>query len=201
MILRWLETLNNYNFVVQFRNGKKHGNAATLSRCGHGGEPSELDEYERKEAIYHIRPKMSIRNNISELGDLIIANIMYPEQMMRAEIRQAQITDADTSKVRMWLESGKKPDRKDIRNESVELRQYLSIYETLFLNKDNLLSRRALQNEFCERDRLCLPPKLQEKASRACHELTEGHVGMHNTQYRILKRFYFLGLYKAVEML
>jgi len=104
MILRWLETLNHYNFVVQFRNGKKHGNAATLSRCGHGGEPSELDEYERKEAIYHIRPKMSIRNNISELGDLIIANIMYPEQMMRAEIRQAQITDADTSKVRMWLE-------------------------------------------------------------------------------------------------
>ena len=71
MILRWLETLSNHNFIVQFRDGKKHGNADALSRCGHGDVPPATDEYEQEEAIYHIRPKMSTKNNVSELGDLI----------------------------------------------------------------------------------------------------------------------------------
>ena len=137
--------------------------------------------------------------NEEAICNIFIANLTYPEQHTKSELRQAQIADPDLRKVRMWVKSNQKPTRNDIRNESLQLRQYLSIFEMLFLNRDNLLFRKAQPNEFVTQDRLCLPERLQKDAIKNCHELTGGHMGIHTTQYRVLNRFYFPELFKTVE--
>ena len=43
IILRWLETLANYDFDVEHRPGKKHANADILSRIDHAKEPTQKE--------------------------------------------------------------------------------------------------------------------------------------------------------------
>jgi hypothetical protein len=45
MIMRWFDTLSNFNDVlIEHRPGKKHANADALSRCAHAEEPDPDDE-------------------------------------------------------------------------------------------------------------------------------------------------------------
>jgi hypothetical protein len=44
MIMRWYDTLSNFNFSIEHRPGKKHANADALSRCAHAEEPDPYDE-------------------------------------------------------------------------------------------------------------------------------------------------------------
>jgi hypothetical protein len=44
MIMRWFNTVSNFNFSIEHRPGKKHANADALSRCAHAAEPDPDDK-------------------------------------------------------------------------------------------------------------------------------------------------------------
>jgi hypothetical protein len=53
MIMRWFNTLSNFNFSIEHRPGKKHANGDALSRCAHAGEPDQDDEPDEMIAMLH----------------------------------------------------------------------------------------------------------------------------------------------------
>ena len=81
-------------------------------------------------------------------------------------IRQHQEADADLRIIRKWVCRGQKPRRADIRGRSLELRQYISIFELLYLDQEDVLYRRKEEGEFFEMDRMCLPSWLYKVATR-----------------------------------
>src|SRR6266487_2175810 len=148
MILRWLETLSNNNFSVQFRDGKKHGNADALSRVEHARDPTPEEKEEAEvEACHAIR---------------------RPSPVTVEELRHHQQADPDLLTVRRWLRQDYKPTRQEVRNESDAIRQYLSIYELLILDGNRLLKRKSQGEEFAQKNRLCLPKSLQRRAIQIC---------------------------------
>ena len=184
MTLRWLEILGNFQFTPVFREGKNHGNADSLSRSDHVPEPTLEDEQAAEdEAICQLQ----------------ISHIAYPDRIRKVHLLRQQEEDPDLKIVRSWITSGRKPERKELRGQSIELRQYLSIFELLYLDSDKILYRKSVHGEFYAQDRLCLPMSLQLPTIESCHTLTGGHMGMHTTQTRLLQRFYFPGAFKAVE--
>ena len=59
---------------------------------------------------------------------------------------------------------------------------------------------RRQEGEYFTNDRLCLPSSLKHVTIKACHEEAGGHMGINATQQRVLRRFYFSGIHKAVEI-
>jgi hypothetical protein len=53
MIMRWFDTMSNFNFSIEHRPGKKHANADPLSRCAHAEEPDPDDEPDEMIAMMH----------------------------------------------------------------------------------------------------------------------------------------------------
>ena len=127
---------------------------------------------------------------VASIQSLTPANSLEPEM-----IRQHQEADADLRIIRRWVRRREKPRR----GRSLELRQYISIFELLYLNQEDVLYRRKEEGEFFEMDRMCLPSSLQTLAIQSCHEMAGGHMGMNVTTERILRRFYFPGAYKEIE--
>ena len=173
MVARWLETLSNFDFEIQFRPGKKHGNADALSRIDHAPEPDSRDEQFLDEAV---------------ISSMTVASSV--------DVAKHQDDDETLKKVRLWVQEQKKPEGKDIRAEGTEVRAYHSIYETLYM-KDNVLYRKAQKKEFFTQDRLCVPISLQLDIIKQIH--SRGHLGINSTQTALLSKYYFPGAYKAVE--
>ena len=180
MIQRWLDTLSNFNFTVQFRPGEKHGNADALSRITHAPPPNQADE--------------------KESTDEAVCVLAYPNAEEVETLMAQQEGDPTLRVVRAWIEQGLNPRPQELRNESPEVRQYASISPTLYLDDDDVLRRRANPGEAVQRSRVCLPQMLQDDVIKRCHEDGGGHMGVSATQQRVATRFYFPGLHKAVEM-
>jgi len=183
MIQRWLETLGNHLFHTQFRDGVKHGNADALSRCAHAREPNEAEKAASED----------------EVTFKSISQLTLPDQVPQEEVVRLQDEDPDLNKIKNWVRSGVKPPRKEVRNESSVLRQYLSIFETLRVDENHLLRRKPQEGEFFTEERLCLPESLVNHTISVCHENAGGHMGINTTQKRLLSRYYFPGLHKKVE--
>ena len=175
MVMRWLEILSNHNFTVQFREGKKHGNADGLSRSTHAREPNAEEIAASEDETQYS-----------------ISQLTLPEQLPVTEVKRAQDDDSDLKKIKEWVRSGQKPSRREVRHESRALRQYLAIFELLELGEDGVLRRGAKEGEFAREKRMCVPESLQIPTIRTCHENAGGHMGINTTQQRLLQRFYFL---------
>ena len=180
MILRWLEVLAGHDFTVEFRPGKDHGNADSLSRIEHARDPTLQEELEAdEEAMYALFP--------------------MPQDDTEA-LKQATAEDVDLQKVIQWVRGGVKPEKGVLRTESDEVRQYMALFECLTVGEeDGLLRRRRQEGEHFEKDRLCLPYALVNQAVRECHEMTGGHMAVAITRTRFLGRFYVPGAYKIIE--
>ena len=97
------------------------------------------------------------------------------------------------------MKTGVKPSKTEIRQEGRRIRQYVSLFELLYLSGDDVLYRRSCGDEFFKNDRLCLPYSLQDYTIKTAHGGDGGHMGMKTTQTRLLSRYYFPGCMKAVE--
>ena len=113
---RWLNTLSSYNFEVQFREGKKHANADTLSRATF--EEDEVDA--------------------GQIQELVTKEIETSEKVSHADSDlwvKAMENDSIMGEIKKWFEHGR-PDRKFYRGKDPEILFYFDIFEILEL-KDN----------------------------------------------------------------
>ena len=169
MILRWLETLANHEFTVQFRRGKKHANADALSRTEHGKE---------------LKPE--------EHHDHWLASLIPALGSERERLLTSQRGDKVLEKVRKWITEGPWPTKEEKRAMTKEERAYASLEGQLRVNEEEIIVRVSENSLRFNHERPCVPHSLQGQLLQKCHE--EGqHRGGNNTFESYIKRFYSPG--------
>ena len=209
---RWLDLIQSFNFDIEHRPGKKHGNVDSLSRAPHLPEPTE--EQEKRSASYLCTLTDDQLRQVDVLNQETLEEIdqetLKGEEnrdedvtlpLSNQQIRQAQRDDPDVRRMMDWVGKGRKPDKSELKLESLQVQTMMRDYE-LFNIKQGVLFRSLLENESKAglRERLVLPRSLLDKAFYWMHaHPTAGHMGMKATQQRMRSRFYFPGLYNWVE--
>jgi hypothetical protein len=183
MIMRWFDTLSNFNFSIEHRPGKKHANADAPSRCAHAEEPDPDDEPDEMIAMMHE-----------------IINVLEPcvPDWDTAHIRSQQLMDSDVEMIRTAVRTATKPLSLAARAFSPEERVYVGLFKQLFFEEHDVLCRRIpqpnsaqLQEPLSEvqRRRTCLPKHLWETVIEYVHERT-AHQGAAATAEKLRNAFF-----------
>ena len=69
----------------------------------------------------------------------------------------------------------------------------------LYINKDNLLMRKAIDGEPWTMDRICVPATLQEDLVKKIHQLETVHLRRDKTLDQVVRKYFFPGAHKIVE--
>jgi len=179
MILRWLEVLANHEFKVEFRRGKKHGNADALSRTEHAPllDTTDLLDHE-----------------IAELeGPPIGATTLtIPNRVDADTLRQYQEEDEVICKVKKWVMSDEWPSKIELRALGQEERAYAALKGQLRVNEEEVLERTDPMGLRVNLKRPCIPERMKSALLLRSHE-EGGHRGGTNTYEQFIRRFYFPG--------
>ena len=102
-----------------------------------------------------------------ESNALIIHQISWKDNQGHDEtteecFKAAQEQDEIINQVKDWINSGKTPEKKELLQMPIELRQYLGIMPALQIQPNGLLVRKKLEGEHLETRQLrpCIPAKL-----------------------------------------
>jgi hypothetical protein len=127
MIMRWFDTLSNFNFSIEHRPGNKQANADALSRCAHAEEPDPDDESDEMIAMMH---------------EMI--NVLEPcvPDWDPTHVRSQQLMDSDLEMIRTAVRTATKPLLLSARAFSPEGRAYVGLFEQLFFDEHDVLCRR-----------------------------------------------------------
>ena len=173
-MVRWLSFLNTYDFEMQHRSGKLHGNADGLSRrpctdCKHCSrhESHEQEAPMWEDEDYHF---VLFSGNASDDSQ------MWVEQWSTTQLQQWLQNDIVLIKVIQWVETQQKPAFREIQSEGSFLHQYWSSFESLLM-RDGVLYHQI--NDTDPPDlRLVAPPKVRTKIFLLVHDSkTGGHLG------------------------
>ena len=105
-LARWLEQLQEYDFTIVHRPGKRHGNADALSRrtwsqCGQSDKPH------------------------------MVGRVSLPTGYTANELRQAQLDDPVVSPVLQPKEKASKPTAEDVKSQSHYYRRLVQLWDQL----------------------------------------------------------------------
>ena len=184
MIMRWLETLANYEFKVEFRRGKKHGNADALSRTEHA-EPLELSGMMDQEIAALEENEDEERNRPDNLPRM-------PEKIGDMKILEYQEEDEVMKKVKKWITTGQWPTKPEKQTLSNEEKAYAALEGQLHVNEQGIIERRDPLGLKVNTNRPCIPDRLKAPLLLQSHQ-EGGHRGGINTYEQFIRRFYFPG--------
>ena len=176
LVSRWLSTLADYEFSIQYRPSKKHANADAMSRLTHVPDHTGAD--------------------MEEFDDEILGAVVAVAPIDMAAKQQE---DPCLAQVRKWVEDDKKPSYKDIRSQGTDLRLYLDVFETLYIDTNNVLMRRVITGEPFKIDRICVPKSLQEELVSMVHRMDQGHLRKDKTLDAVTHKYFFQTPTKVVE--
>ncbi len=190
---RWLEQLQEFDFHLEHRPGKRHLNADALSRlpchqCGTSHVP--LQEH-------HLgRPVMAVSTSQS-----------WAPAFDLEELRAAQLADPVLRKAVEWLEQGVRPEAKEVATASTELRSFWAQWARLELCQGVLYRRweeDTTEEETTARDRgskqLVVPQSLTHDVMQNLHNGPAGcHLGIAKTLAKIRQRFFWYGMSNDVQ--
>lgn len=180
MLGRWLDTLANFDFDVQYRKGTQHGNADGLSRAPHLEEINEeqgLDE--AIVAVTTVDPGDTPENE--EIGDNPDGDETedgydtYTLPRRPVEWAQEQRRDADLREVVGLLQRQQVPDEKGRRGLAPRVRHLLDLVPLVHFNTTDGTLR--LQPKDKGNGVPVIPLHLEEPFARLAHELA-GHRGV-----------------------
>ena len=173
-LARWLERLQEFDFTIIHRRGRKHTNADALSRlpCEQCGR-----ETHETEAIV-------ATTTLSQAKDL----------------RKLQLEDSEVGPVLTARENNTKPSAEEIKAASRNTRRLFQLWDQLLV-RDNVLFRKYEHpDESKSTLQLVLPKSKVEDVLRELHEGTVGgHFGEDKTLSRVKERFYWPGHYTDVQ--
>jgi transposase InsO family protein len=183
-IARWLETLSSYNMTIKHRPGKLHRNADAVSRipcrqCGIKGHP----EAER---------------NIATLSHLHTVDNYVSENC--PSLAEAQCSDSDIQKVKRWVLEKKRPDSKDIGNESYFIKSLWGQWKRLQIHNDLLVRTWLVLDTDITYFQAIVPMKFRRHVLRFSHDIkASGHLGVKKTLSKIRQGYYWPGLQNDVR--
>ena len=172
---RWIDILSTYNFRIQHRPGRLHGNADALSRmpCRQCG----FQTIESSEPVKSVNQVELVPN-----------------------LHTAQTSDNDLQKLREWVKEGVCPSSKKVSAESYFLKSLVSQFDRLCL-KDNLICRKWEDMSTNQTSyQYIVPYSERRNVLRQYHdERTAGHFGIRKTLSKVRLRYYWPGLQRDVR--
>ncbi|KAI5753631.1 hypothetical protein M8J77_001985 [Diaphorina citri] len=183
-VARWIELLQNYDFEIQHRSGKAHGNADALSRRPCNLDCKHCTRMEDKQIVTDVR-LISVEPEPGWTND---------------ELRKEQLEDDDISPVLTWKEREEKPRWKDISDKSEVTKSYLTQWDSLILESGVLKRKWESQNGRSSRLQIVLPHTRVKEVLEEFHGgVTGGHLGINKTLDKLRERFYWLHMKQDVE--
>ena len=138
-IARWLMILSEYQWDIEHRKGREHGNADGLSRRrteGAGPETADVDGGQRLEEL--LPPLAEGRAEGGEVEEVNAVGLL-PRWTMR-ELAEMQAEDSLLGRVQQLLKDGKEPQSKQWKTTSAE-RIFKQVFGTLHLREGVIFRR------------------------------------------------------------
>ncbi|KAG6464703.1 hypothetical protein O3G_MSEX014678 [Manduca sexta] len=182
-VARWIELLQEFDFVIEHRSGKSHGNADALSRRPCPQNCKHCTRQEDKEAV----PVRMIRADLSN--------------EWQGELLEAQDKDTDLKPILEWLKSGAaKPQWSDVASLSSVTKSYWAQWDSLVIQNGILC--RKWENAKGDRSHLqmVVPKAKVPEVLQLYHNGCSGaHMGVKRTLLKIRERFYWIHCRDDVE--
>lgn len=158
-LVRWLEKLQQFDFEIVHRRGRKHTNADALSRlpcvqCGRETHKQEIT-----------------------VGAVEQSNL----RGRTLEIRQISMEDTDLGPLLKAKEVGNKPDAEEFKGKRLGARKLLQLWDQLSVNRGVLWRNFESPNGEDSYMQLVLPKSLRKEALQ---ELNEGTMSCHLVRRR-----------------
>ena len=183
-LARWIERLQEYDFTISHRPGRKHQNADALSRgpCTQCGRESHTD-------------------SSSQVVDVEKENtIMVLTEKSSQNLRQMQLGDGPISLILQSLEKNEKPRSDDVRQEGPEAQRLLQLWSRLLV-EDGVLKRRYEDTHTPSTWlQLVVPHTLREEVLEEIHAgALEGHLGEEKSLHKLKERFNWPGMQQDIH--
>ena len=176
-LARWLERLQEYDFTITHRPGRKHQNADSLSRrpCTQCGRESHIDN-----------------TVIAAERESTILTEKSP-----AELRQLQLDDGPIGLMLRAVEEGKRPSSDDVRGQGPDAQRLNQLWNRLLV-EDGLLKRKH-EDANITWLQLVVPHAIREEILQELHAgALGGHLGEEKTSSKVKQRFYWPGMQKNI---
>ena len=196
--LRWLEFIDSFQFEVDHRAGKKHGNVDALSRASHLPPPTKQQIEDSEEFLCSMIEELN-QDTLAAIQAEAEKEEIFP--ISNKQLRRAQTEDKELGHIRKYVAEGRKPTKEERKMESKAFQQLCQDFELLYLYKGILYKKNlATEARLEANDLLCIPDALLDRALYWAHAHDSvGHLGVGATQKRVRSRFFFPGLYNRVE--
>ena len=181
-LARWLERLQEYDFTILHRPGRKHQNADSLSRrpCTQCGRESHDDD-----------PAPEV-----VAVDLTGSNLV---ERSPEELRERQLGDAAIGFLLHAREKGEKPLADDIRKQGPIAQRLSQLWNKLVVKQGVLWRLYENVNGTSTQQQLVVPHCLREEILQDLHAgALGGHLGAEKTLAKAKERFYWPGMQRDV---
>jgi transposase InsO family protein len=198
-LARWFEMLGTYNFTIQFRPGRLHGNADGLSRipCGPCTSCERKEDKDRAGYLRAMHQPLPPRQSAQPPGPT--PSSTWIQGISMAELQEAQGKDSDLAElVALKVHNQPRPQRDEVLAKSSEYKHYWQQWERLVVNNGILF------REWHEGSQVHLqfivPRSLKPLVLQGLHDaLTAGHLGTRRTLLRVRAKYYWSGYQQDVR--
>ena len=183
-IARWLERLQSYDFKIEHRKGRIHGNADALSRRPCPSDCKHCKKMEEKQESIEVRRM-----------EAVAAEAWSNEQM-----RTAQLSDGDLADVIGWLEAGVRPTWNQIVEKGAVVKSYWAQWDSLRIDNGVLKRLWESVDGTTQTMQTILPRSKINEVLQVVHDGTSGgHLGVNKTLAKVRQRFYWVNCRRDVE--
>ena len=177
-LARWLEVLQQFDFEVVHRPGRKHGNADALSRI-----PCRQCTRDT-----HLSPC---------LAEAQVSAVEFLPSF--SDIREKQLNDEIVGLLLRAKENKDKPSEGTIRAMNPHARRLFQLWDQLLIKQGCLYRAYVRSVDGSSFLQLVAPKSLTENIMKDLHEgVTGGHLGEDKTLHRVRERFYWPGYHSDV---
>lgn len=182
-VARWIELLQEFDFVTEHRSGRAHGNADALSRRPCPEDCKHCNRQEAKEVV----PVRMLRTDLSN--------------EWKETLQHAQQNDADIKPIFDWIKAGApKPKWSDVAAMSSITKSYWAQWNSLVI-QEGVLCRKweNARGDNCHLQ-MVVPRAKVPDVLRLYHDgCSGGHMGVKRTLLKIRERFYWIHCREDVE--
>lgn len=181
-VARWIEQLQEFNFIIEHRSGRVHSNADALSRRPCSEDCKHCSKHESKEEVRVIR-----------MNDL-------DESWSKEEMSKAQKADRDLKPILDWKAHGLRPSWSDISATSPTTKAYWAQWDSLIVQDDVLYRKWESVDGKNNTLQMVIPTDKVASLLKVIHDGSSGgHLGIKKTLVKIRERFYWVHCREDVE--
>ena len=206
-IARWITQLSEYEFDIEHREGKKHGNADGLSRlpCLQGDSDKGVEE----RALCMVSNQVPNQRNLRRCtvdksigsGTACGSSRTLDEQGTISGdngldlIKNRQMCDEDLQHVLSWDIGGKRPDLREVEGRGVVVKDLWSKFDQLVIYNRNLYMKWEAEKKSTFKLKLIVPASMVNDILTSLHSSSVGgHLGVAKTYGKTADRFYWYGM-------